>query len=172
MLKPTTITIGLLFTTLIGCSSGQKDEMTIDETLSSETSYEQSTMELPKKVAVINFDFDSSTISTHEAHHLNETLSAMNRAPEGFAILIKGHTDKIGPADYNQKLGLKRAKSVRDALIARGVQDVRIETISYGEEKPAIMASSWDERSKNRRAIIEIVPVSGDSPNTTVSMNQ
>jgi len=171
MLKPITIAVGILSMALIGCSSNQKVE-TQDSKIFTAKSDMKKKMELPKKVAIINFDFDSSKIITQEKHHLRETLDALNKVRGPFVIVIKGHTDKIGSTEYNQKLGLKRAKSVKDALIARGVEDVRIETISYGEERPAIEASNSYERSKNRRASIEIVPANQNRTNKTISMNQ
>jgi len=70
-------------------------------------------------------------------------------------IVVEGHTDERGSREYNVALGEKRANAVRDALMSYGVSGGQIETVSYGEERPAVEGSGEAAWSKNRRAVIE-----------------
>ena len=74
------------------------------------------------------------------------------------SIKVEGNCDEWGTDQYNYALGLKRAKSVKDALGARGVNADRIMVVSYGESNPACKESNkacWD---KNRRAEFKLLP--------------
>ena len=70
-------------------------------------------------------------------------------------IVVEGHTDERGSREYNIALGEKRANAVRDALMSYGVSAGQVETVSYGEERPAVEGSGEAAWSKNRRAVIE-----------------
>jgi len=67
-------------------------------------------------------------------------------------LLIEGHCDERGTNEYNLALGDRRAKAVKDYLAALGIAAKRIETISYGEEKPLCTQQTEECWSKNRRA--------------------
>ncbi|MFP4251116.1 MAG: peptidoglycan-associated lipoprotein Pal [Guyparkeria sp.] len=70
-------------------------------------------------------------------------------------VVIEGHTDERGSREYNIALGEKRANAVRDVLLSYGVSSNQIDTVSYGEERPAVDGSGEDAWAKNRRAVIE-----------------
>ncbi len=72
-------------------------------------------------------------------------------------MLPSGHTDSVGPADYNLKLSDDRAHSVRQALIERDVDAGRMEAIGYGESKPIASNKSRKGRAANRRVEFKIV---------------
>jgi peptidoglycan-associated lipoprotein len=100
---------------------------------------------------VIYFDFDSNVVKDEyramvQAHakYLTENRAATLR--------IEGHTDERGSREYNIALGNRRAESVKKILVVLGVQEGRVEIISFGEEKP--VEGGHDEASwaKNRRA--------------------
>lgn len=100
---------------------------------------------------IVYFDFDSYTIkpefqSTIEAHA--QFLKANNRAK----LSLEGHTDERGGREYNLALGQKRADAVRQGLSLLGVNASQIETVSFGEEKPAMQGDDESAFSKNRRA--------------------
>ncbi len=124
------------------------------------------------RLPVIHFGFDSSDINTHEMFYLKNSIAALNKASKESTIVIKGHTDKIGPKNYNDKLGLERALAVKKVLIDLGIPPRRISTKSYGEDSPLILATDSYLRSKNRRATIEIVPAIEIIPITAILMNQ
>jgi len=97
------------------------------------------------------FAFDSSNIdgSTKETMKSNADFLKANANVD---IQVEGHCDERGGRQYNLALGERRAKAVRDYLVAMGVESKRISTISYGNERT--MAEGHDESawSKNRRA--------------------
>ena len=72
-------------------------------------------------------------------------------------LLIEGHCDERGTNEYNLALGDRRAKAVKDYLSALGIAGKRIETISYGEEKPRCTQQSDECWSKNRRAHLVVL---------------
>jgi len=71
-------------------------------------------------------------------------------------IVVKGHTDTIGPSPYNKNLSELRANSVKEYLVAKGINPLRIQTIGMGQENPLKPNTSWAGRSANRRAEIEV----------------
>ena len=70
--------------------------------------------------------------------------------------MIDGHTDERGSDEYNLALGQRRAATVKRYLIDHGIADARIETISYGEERPVAQGNDESAWSQNRRAEFEI----------------
>ena len=72
---------------------------------------------------------------------------------QNVAVTIEGHADERGTREYNLALGDRRANSVRNYLIANGVQPSRITTISYGKERPAVPGHDESAWAQNRRAV-------------------
>ncbi len=72
-------------------------------------------------------------------------------------VVIEGHADERGTREHNLALGDRRANSVKDYLIALGVSPGRIRTVSYGEERPAVVGSNEAAWAQNRRAVTVIV---------------
>ncbi len=70
-----------------------------------------------------------------------------------YAFTVEGHADERGTREYNIALGARRAQSVRDYLIARGVAANRMRTISYGKERPVAVCNDISCWSQNRRAV-------------------
>ena len=79
----------------------------------------------------------------------------------GATITIEGHTDERGTREYNLALGERRANSVRDYMIALGVDPNRVKTLSYGKERPVDPASSEEAWSRNRRGVTVVDGVTG-----------
>jgi peptidoglycan-associated lipoprotein len=73
-----------------------------------------------------------------------------------YTALIEGHADEQGTREYNLALGARRASSVRDYLVAAGVPDGRLRTISYGKERPLEICSEESCYMQNRRAVTVI----------------
>ena len=71
-------------------------------------------------------------------------------------LIIEGHADERGTRDYNLALGARRANAVRDFLISEGVNGSRLQTISYGKERPVSLCSEEACWSKNRRSVATI----------------
>ena len=71
-----------------------------------------------------------------------------------YAFTIEGHADERGTREYNIALGAKRAQTVRDYLVAQGIEASRMRTISYGKERPVAVCDDISCWSQNRRAVI------------------
>jgi peptidoglycan-associated lipoprotein len=98
------------------------------------------------------FDTDSSDLSVQARATLDkqaEWLSHYDR----YAFTIEGHADERGTREYNIALGARRAQTVRDYLISRGVSGQRMRTISYGKERPVAVCDDISCWSQNRRAV-------------------
>jgi len=100
------------------------------------------------------FDYDSNAVKD-EYRGLVQAHSRYLGDKRDSKIRIEGNCDERGSREYNLALGQRRAESVKKVMTVLGVQDMRIETVSYGEEKP--MANGHDEQawSQNRRADIK-----------------
>ncbi len=97
------------------------------------------------------FAFDDYSLSDEAMATLGENARIIKEHPE-VTYLIEGHCDERGTVEYNLALGEKRAKAVRDYLVAIGVPASQLRITSYGEEKP--FAPGHDEQAwaQNRRA--------------------
>lgn len=98
------------------------------------------------------FDFNSSNIRPEARAALERTAQFLKAYPQ-VRVLIGGHCDEIGTADYNQRLGEHRAEAAKDVLVSLGVDASRISTVSHGKEKPFCTESAQEAcRQLNRRA--------------------
>ena len=98
------------------------------------------------------FDTDSSELSDPARATLDKQaqwLSNYNR----YAFTIEGHADERGTREYNIALGARRAETVREYLVSRGVSGQRMRTISYGKERPVVVCNDISCWSQNRRAV-------------------
>ena len=103
----------------------------------------------------VHFDFDRSTLRAEAQRVLDEAVKAMQADP-ALRLQIEGHTCNIGTAEYNLALGDRRASSVRDYLVSRGIPANRLSTVSYGEERPKHDNSREETRRLNRRAALTV----------------
>lgn len=99
----------------------------------------------------IRFDFDRYDIRAEDATILDANAETLKAHPK-MLILIEGHADQRGTAEYNIALADRRAKASMNYLVSRGVRANRIAVISYGEERPLCGQPSEDCWSRNRRA--------------------
>ncbi len=99
--------------------------------------------------SVFYFEFDSAILTSEARSAL--LLHAQDLKSSGESVRLEGHADERGSREYNMALGERRANAVRDFLVLQGVGRSQLETISYGEERPAEMGSSEYAWSKNRR---------------------
>jgi peptidoglycan-associated lipoprotein len=97
------------------------------------------------------FGFDSSNLDSSTKQTLKNNSDYL-KANKNVDIQIEGHTDERGGRQYNLALGERRAKAVRDYLVALGVESKRISTVSYGSERPRAEGSDESSWSQNRRA--------------------
>lgn len=120
-------------------------------------------VDLEQKAAVqspvrhINFDFDSSTINAEAREILNANAEYF-KTNRVYAIIIEGHCDERGTAEYNMALGERRAQETKRYLVNLGVKEAVIKTVSFGEELPLDPASNEDAWAQNRRANFVVNP--------------
>jgi peptidoglycan-associated lipoprotein len=95
-----------------------------------------------------NLSEEAKTTLKKQAEWLNTNTT--------FNIVVEGHCDERGTREYNIALGERRAHRVKYFLAKNGVNSSRIETVSYGKERPAVIGSNEDAWSQNRRAVVYI----------------
>lgn len=98
----------------------------------------------------IYFDFDQYGVRPDMTEVLVKNAEQMQQTP-GAAIVIEGNSDERGTNEYNLALGERRALAAKQYLIDLGVDAARIQTISYGEERPLFTGQDEDAYSQNRR---------------------
>lgn len=106
------------------------------------------------EATVFYFDFDNTTIKADSKNALiahSQYLAANSSA----RVVLEGHTDERGTVEYNIALGERRGLSVSRFLQANGAAASQIETVSFGEERPALMGHNEASWSKNRRVEIK-----------------
>ena len=103
------------------------------------------------KNQTIYFEFDKSSIKPSEVSKLEEVARKMKTQFQGKALRIEGHCDERGTEEYNRSLGDRRALSIREKLVALGLNPEMVPTVSFGEDKPVDPGHSDAAWSKNRR---------------------
>ncbi|MGR3520896.1 MAG: peptidoglycan-associated lipoprotein Pal [Roseovarius sp.] len=98
------------------------------------------------------FAVDQSTLSP-EAQGTLDAQAQWLMTNSDYTAVIEGHADEQGTREYNLALGARRANSVRDYLVSRGVAESRLRTVSYGKERPIALRSDDSCYAKNRRAV-------------------
>jgi len=105
------------------------------------------------------FDFDKSDLRPDAIDTLNRQADWMN-ANGSITVAIEGHCDERGTREYNLALGERRAAAARQYLESMGIGGGRMDTVSYGKERPAVLGSNEAAWAQNRRAVM--VVKSGD----------
>lgn len=100
-------------------------------------------------VNIFYFDFDQSSLTYETRAALDAYAAVLTSNPR--SIRLEGHADERGTREYNIALGERRAQAIADYLISSGVSGGLIETVSYGEERPAVPGTGDSAWSQNRR---------------------
>ena len=108
--------------------------------------------------AMIHFDLDKSNIRSDDMGALDQKVAILQKNPD-LKIRIGGHCDERGSDEYNLALGNRRAQAAKQYLVSHGIDASRIETQSWGEEKPLVDGHDESAWSQNRRD--EFEPTSG-----------
>lgn len=106
------------------------------------------------------FDYDKYNVKDMYKPVL-QTVSSWMSKNSGARLSVEGHCDDRGTNEYNLALGDRRAKAVKDYLASIGVPSAKIDTISYGEEKPSCTQQTEDCWAKNRRAHFVVLQKAG-----------
>lgn len=99
----------------------------------------------------VHFAFDSAIVSDHAQQILNGKADYLRSNP-AITITVEGHCDDRGSDAYNIALGKRRAESVKSFLVDLGISANRLNTVSYGEERPIAREDNEASWAKNRRA--------------------
>ena len=104
----------------------------------------------PSPLKDVFFNFDKSNIRDDQKAALNDNVGWL-KSNTAAKLLIEGHTDERGTAEYNLALGERRAKAVKDYLVGAGIAADRLSTISYGKERPFVLGHDESAWKWNRR---------------------
>ena len=106
--------------------------------------------------AMIHFDYDQSSVRPDDAGTLDQKVAILQANPE-LRIRIHGHCDERGSDEYNLALGNRRAQAAKQYLVSHGIDASRVETQSWGEERPLVDGHDEGAWSQNRRDEFEII---------------
>lgn len=98
------------------------------------------------------FGYDGAVLNAESQRRLDGQVEWLNQNSNK-KLTIEGHADERGTREYNLALGERRANAVKNYLVALGVDASRINTVSYGKERPAVTDSTEDGWAQNRRAV-------------------
>ena len=163
--------LGAIFATLlmVGCASQTTDDTdatdsmdTSAETMESEamTAEEEARAAMERLEAaadaagrVFYFEFDQATLTAETRVALDAHVALLKE--NNAKVRLEGHADERGTRECNMALGERRANAVANYMIINGIPRYRIETVSYGEERPAMNASNESAWAKNRRVELQ-----------------
>lgn len=103
----------------------------------------------------VNFDFNSARLNTLGEGKVRQIADLLTQVSDA-TIILEGHTDYIGSDEYNEKLGLRRAETVKQRLAELGIDPERMSTISFGESAPLYDDKADWARALNRRVAVRI----------------
>lgn len=106
--------------------------------------------------AEVLFDFDKSVVKPDGKAKLDD-LAAKVRGINLEVVIAIGHTDSVGTDEYNQKLSVRRAESVKAYLVSKGIEANRVYSEGKGEKQPVADNRTAEGRAKNRRVEIEVI---------------
>lgn len=104
----------------------------------------------------IFFDYDQFNVDAEDQATLRSQATWMQRYP-AVRVLVEGHADERGTRDYNLALGERRANAAKNYLASLGIDPARIDTISYGKERPDAVGSNEESWARNRRAVSIVI---------------
>jgi peptidoglycan-associated lipoprotein len=152
--------VGALAVTLLvaGCSSksqtgAQTEGVATDSSAMGGSVIPGSEQDLAQNVGDrVFFELDHSDLSQEARQTLDRQAAWLKQYP-AVRVTLEGHCDERGTREYNMALGARRANAARAYLVALGIQTGRIQTVSYGAERPAVLGTGEAVWSQNRRAV-------------------
>lgn len=159
-----TIVAGLVVFT--GCSQKAAEAATAKETKAPEVkpapqdnmvNLEAERKAIQDKLVNIYFDFDKYNIRKDQEPNVANNIEVIKSGSK-FNYKIEGNCDEWGTDEYNYALGLKRATTVKNALVTAGIKEDKLTIISYGESNPVCTEKNKECWQKNRRVEIKVLP--------------
>lgn len=103
----------------------------------------------------VHFDYDKYNITDEDRGVLQRQAQWLSKYPQ-IRVTVEGHCDERGTREYNLALGARRANAAKEYLVSLGVSSQRVDTISYGKERPICTESTEDCYAQNRRGVTTI----------------
>jgi len=103
----------------------------------------------------VYFGYDRYDLTPEALQQLQLQAQWLNQYPNT-SITVEGHADERGTREYNLALGDRRANAVRDYLVSLGVSSSRVQTISFGKERPEVTGSDAQSWAQNRRSVTRV----------------
>lgn len=148
----TLATLACAALTSVACASQQTSSTATNDSTLDNGSDVDPVIETPiAELKSVYFDFDSSEIRSDAASQLRENGSMIRGAGGMGVVTLQGHCDERGSEEYNLALGERRAQAVKRYLADLGVSDSRLETVSFGEMRPAVAGRDESAWRWNRR---------------------
>ena len=114
--------------------------------------------DIESELSAVYFAFDKYSLNADMQNKVSTASEIAKADASAYNVKLEGNCDEWGSDEYNFALGLKRAESVKKALIAEGVDRNRISMVSYGESNPACTEKTQECWSKNRRVDFKLLP--------------
>ena len=141
---------------LAGCTTKEKAVEQTPPPVQTSTIVPGSAEDLRVNVGdTVHFDYDKSDLHDADRTVLQRQAAWLQKYPS-VRVQVQGNCDERGTREYNLALGARRASAAKDYLVSLGVSPDRVETISYGKEKPICTESTEDCYAQNRRATTAI----------------
>ena len=145
----------IIFTTLIlnACSTAKKSGAGVDgDVYTGNKTVEYLASGVPDRV----FFATNETVLTTASRETLRKQATWLRKNSGFNVVLEGHADERGTREYNLALGAKRSNAVFSYLADSGIKATRMNTVSFGKERPEVIGSTDSAWSQNRRAVTAI----------------
>jgi len=114
------------------------------------------TVEKVRRELMINFDSGSSVVGRKYYSEIKD-LASFLKENSSVHVTIEGHTSIVGAASYNKNLSFKRAEAIKQLLVNKyGIENSRVKSVGYGEERPLLKGNNEYVNAKNRRIVVEI----------------
>ena len=145
--------LGLSFLAALGCASTSTVDEIAPAANATEAPQEATTQPAPApSLQPVYFDTDQAVLRADARASLQARAEAIRQHPELGVVTIQGHCDERGSDEYNLALGERRAAAVKRYLVGLGVPASRLETVTYGESRPAIFGHDETAWRRNRRS--------------------
>jgi len=109
------------------------------------------------ELETVYFDYDQATIRGDQRPTLRANAEAAASRNEWRTVVVEGYCDERGSEEYNLALGERRANSVKQYMVDAGVASTRVDTVSFGESKPAVQGHDESAFQWNRRAEFRVI---------------
>ena len=109
------------------------------------------------ELKTVYFDYDRSNVREDQKGTLRNNSQEINAHPEWATVVVEGHCDERGSEEYNLALGERRATAVKTYLTNLGLPAARVDTVSFGESKPAVQGHDESAWKWNRRGEFKVI---------------